>query len=142
MIIKLSLMIVFGFLLQNISSNEQSYNLYGECFRKQNGGSIKYSFNFPASSEFGIVATKTLKNLIIPERYWDIGESWELRYERFDHLSEALGGNYLIENDMVSYSYEKETKHVLFHLKTNNRDESGETILYATKTFLSQFFTI
>ena len=36
---------------------------------------------------------------------------------------------------ITAYWYTRETNPVLFHLKTNNQDESGETILYAAESF-------
>ena len=36
---------------------------------------------------------------------------------------------------ITPYWYTRETNPVLFHLKTNKQDESGETILYAAESF-------
>ena len=134
MIIKLSQMILFGFLLQNVLSEKWSYNLWGYCYQKQNENYFPRVKHFQTSSQFGIVVNKTQMNLTIPEEFWE-GDYGYLESDRFELLRQQLGRGYSIENVMVPWWYETETKSVLLHLKKNNQNESGQTILYATRKF-------
>ena len=131
-IIKSSLMTVFGFFLQNVLS--EFWNLIPVDLPEP--ADLEYlmipDLAFPESSIFGIVSNKTLMNLTIPEEYWDI--TWAERYE----ILRELLSNYSIENEKSTFGWETEIKSVLLHLKQNNQDKSGqtgETIFYATKHF-------
>ena len=137
MITKLSLMIVFGFLQQSILS----YDLAGRCVQKQNESSFQMVGHFPNNSEFGIVSNETLINLIIPEQYWAI-KRHSYSSDRFELLDDQLGRNYSIENEMTPLRFRADTKSVLLHLKKNDADKAGQTILYATRNFDPVFYNL